>query len=330
MRDLVLRSPSMRTLTEEPPLIQLKAEIWRRAYQCWTANSLSQLVPYTWAHMSRAGLSASTAIMTMCEQKYGTMVYSNNYGPQVIRLSSAVAVKFGHGVTRQEALNQHFAFQHASCEDFKVPQVFSFLVNTQTSSFASVGYIVMEYIDGVAVKDLAPEVRHETARKVATAMRQLSAIPLPAAAGPGPIMKGGIASGYFWGNNGSPVPFKTLDSMTTWINKQLAVTHPSANITFAIAELGFRHMDINVRNILVTADKRICFVDWQFSGFFPSLLELIHLKTCEWECHSFSTNLLANLPGVSQGLQDPRYPLLLQVMSNNIRYGVHVGEIEPP
>lgn len=312
-------------------VVQQKAYVvWHLAYERHAAKSLTTRVPYTWNHMLRAGLSASTAIMTMCNYKHGTIVYRNGYGPQVIRLSSGVAVKFGHGVTRPEALNQHFAFRHASPDHLRVPRVFSFLVDTTSPSYDRVGYIVMEYIEGHTLHHLSPERKVIIARKVAAAMQHLTTFPVPVERRPGPIMTGGMASGYFWSDYGSPVPFETLESMIAWINGQLAITHPRTSIPFSTTELAFRHMDVNLRNTLVTTDDRICFVDWEFSGFYPSLLELIHLKFSEWECRSFSANLLANLPEMSQGLQDPRYPLLLQVISNNMRFGTDIGNIEPP
>lgn len=140
--------------------------------------------------------------MSQCLSGNGTWIHRNPLGPQVILLSGFV-VKFGFGVTEQEAATQAYYHRHADRSRLIIPEVFDFLYDPAAEESYERGFLVMEYIHGSVVRDLPLNERARIALRVAEAMRYLETVEPPVPSRPGPLIDGGIPCGYFWPHAGS-------------------------------------------------------------------------------------------------------------------------------
>ncbi|KAF2873580.1 hypothetical protein BDV95DRAFT_617326 [Massariosphaeria phaeospora] len=122
------------------------------------------------------------------------------HGNRLIKLSESVVVKFGVGVRKQEAENQAYARRYVDSAILYVPQVFRFF-EVSYPNF-TIGYLLMEFIDGTCLQDLNVLCRPDVIKKTIEATRHLRSIPVPHAHGPGPA-GGSPAQGYLWSDNGA-------------------------------------------------------------------------------------------------------------------------------
>ena len=74
-------------------------------------------------------------------------------GRKVVQISPDLVVKFGLGVMLQEAHTQQFAFQVLNQAIVQIPQVHRFFTRHH-SAFGSVGYLVMDNVEGVNLEHI--------------------------------------------------------------------------------------------------------------------------------------------------------------------------------
>jgi hypothetical protein len=78
-------------------------------------------------------------------------------GNKGVRISSLAVIKFGIGVTRDEADNQAKAYELVNHEIIRMPQVYRFFTDVRGR-----GYLVMEFMDGEVIEP--PETLAEFAK----------------------------------------------------------------------------------------------------------------------------------------------------------------------
>jgi hypothetical protein len=201
------------------------------------------------------------------------------------QISDKVVVKFGLGVYQQEAENQAHARRHVDSSVLYVPQVFRFFRDVLDGT--NMGFVVMEYICGVGLDTLDVGSDSSIAKRTMDAVRHLSTIPVATHRGPGPV-EGGAARGYLWSDDGTGRTLESVSDMENWFNMRLAVIKQPP-LSFARHQhLTMRHMDLVRRNIYILPDSRICFFDWAYAGFYPSIFEIS--ETCTMRTPSGLTN----------------------------------------
>ncbi|GAD97280.1 hypothetical protein PMAA_102290 [Paecilomyces variotii No. 5] len=75
---------------------------------------------------------------------------AENGGCSLEKISGNVLVKYGWSVTNDEAANQIYAYTQSQGTKIRVPEVYRYFQKS------GIGYLVMEFIDGIPLADLAP------------------------------------------------------------------------------------------------------------------------------------------------------------------------------
>ncbi|RMZ87185.1 hypothetical protein DV736_g5589, partial [Chaetothyriales sp. CBS 134916] len=210
-------------------------------------------------------------------------------GTKVIKLTDQVVVKFGRSVRLQEASAQDLAFKNTDCEVLRIPKVYRFF-SQQESKWDSVGYLVMEKIDGVNLEQLGDWDKAEIVSRVTTVLNALHSIPGTC---PGPI-SGGEAYGYLYAQKSSGTEFSTINDLESYLNERLAFFE--RKISLGGQHLCLCHMDVAPRNFIMDVYGRLCLLDWATAGFYPRYFELWSLEfadTCS--SHQFGPVLLQSL-----------------------------------
>jgi aminoglycoside phosphotransferase (APT) family kinase protein len=210
----------------------------------------------------------------ICRVEKENLVWSNQIGVQVLRFSSKVVIKFGFDLSRHQAENQEYVYNHVDHDVLRVPKVLRFFNHTSDPWPYHRSYFAMEYIEGTPLSETAVAGQPELIDRIATAMKALSQIPVPQNVTPGPLGDG-EPRGYMWGDFGAGTSFRSITEMEHWINIRIKFALKMNGrkhidpIDLSSVELVMCHMDVAPRNIIVTTDGTICFVDWDFADFYP-------------------------------------------------------------
>jgi hypothetical protein len=238
----------------------------------------------------------------------------NEYGNQLVRISEDLVVKFGLGVRRQEADSQIYARRFVDNTKLYIPEVLLFF-EAQFSG-CKMGFLVMEYVNGISLEGINVQDRPDIAKRTIDAIQHLATIPVPEQ-GPGPV---GIASpyGYLWSENGAGRTFSCVKDMDKWMNKRLEVVNQQP-LSLAHHPLRMCHMDLVRRNILLLPNSSLCFVDWAFAGFFPSLFEIYNFRELLYTDKAWFQQLLDLWPKLDDYDEQTLQSLGI-VASVNMRY----------
>ena len=139
-------------------------------------------------------------IVEFCEQaqlNHSGAVHDFQFGHPVIKVSDQVVVKYGLGVSPQEASAQRFAWENCDRNIVRVPRVYRFF--TSRSGSWNVGYLVMELVDGITLDKMDQHVLSEIMPQISAAIQHINSLP---GSYPGPI-DGGKAHGILWSEDGS-------------------------------------------------------------------------------------------------------------------------------
>jgi hypothetical protein len=265
-----------------------------------------------YAYPSSLASITNEAITDLCQD--GTLLSAELNSTKVVLVLPDIVVKFGIGVHQQEATTLDYAYHHANSTAIRVPQVFRFFTNGKFAGLPF-GYIVMEHITGVNLEQIATDQRPDLITRVANAMNHLSQIPIPPQQTPGPV-DGGAPRGYLWTDYGACASFGSLRQMEDWLNRRLDLSaHQLPRLDLSFTTLAFSHMDIARRNIILTTDDEICFVDWAFAGFYPPFFQRFCLEWCSSDSTSFVRSLLDQLPDIGGGDQDLLLGEILRINS---------------
>lgn len=196
-------------------------------------------------------------------------------GTTVVRLSKALVLKCGDSVLAPEAKTLKLVHSETG---IRVPRVHrSFQIDDETKYFGTMGYILMDYIDGDNVgdcwkhltKNQKENIVHQTAEMVA----QLQAIDFPTA---GPL-GGGPCRGRFF-TDYSAGPFKDAAEMQNWFNHKLAICKhfnqaPKDTPAFEFTKFVLVHQDISPRNMMFDESGAVWLIDWADAGAYPPAFE---------------------------------------------------------
>ena len=248
----------------------------------------------------QAALAHSTADKENDSQPVGCLLSDPRYDHKVVKLSGVAVVKFGRGLSADEAANQAFAHSHSGTK-LRVPEVYRFFQTRD--NFGSVGYLVMEYIAGTSLakrpwSQQSAEARRSIASRVADAIAELSAAPVPPRAAPGPLA-GGKPRGYVWSDEGADTAFASVTQLEGWIDRRLTFgsRHQKRfpKTDFTALPLVMCHMDLVRRNMILLENGAVCLIDWAYAGFFPQPFEIFTVKSLRDRDPDFYDELLQAL-----------------------------------
>ncbi|PLB54100.1 phosphotransferase family protein [Aspergillus steynii IBT 23096] len=197
----------------------------------------------------------------------------------VVRLSKDLVLKGGGNVLPCEAKVLQML---ASKSNIRAPRIHRSLhFKDETQYFGTMGYIVMDYIDGEPLdsrwRDLSDEQKMDVARQTAQMIIGMQSIKLLE---PGPI-GGGPCRGRFF-THYSAGPFKDVAEFEGWFNHKLDICKtykhaPSDLPSFKFTEFVLTHQDTSPRNLILDRDGLVWLVDWADAGFYPRAFEMAAL-----------------------------------------------------
>ena len=164
--------------------------------------------------------------------------------------------------------------------------------------FETIGYIVMDYVEGVCLancwNDLDSLKRQNVILQVAGMIQQLQSVRLNS---PGPI-GGGLSQGR-WFTDYCAGPFTTRQEIENWFNHKLAICKGTGNARQDIPPFNFptfvlTHQDISPRNLILDPSDRVWLIDWAFAGAYPPCFEAATL-TEQTQFPDFGQQLLKRI-----------------------------------
>lgn len=207
----------------------------------------------------------------------------SQYGKRVIKISDHQVVKWGPGITKEEAENQQIAYERVDRRIVRIPRVYGFFSDEQ-----GWGYLVMEYIKGKIIDPLEDKSAIE---KVASVLDHFSTLKHSV---PGPL-SGGPCRGLLFPDTEDLV-FDSLDGMEKWYNSRLFAHNPKLNLQGC--ELVFCHLDIAPRNLLWQDDDgSLCLIDWASAGYYPRVFEFCAQWIIQGKDGAFNSLLLEFMNG---------------------------------
>jgi aminoglycoside phosphotransferase (APT) family kinase protein len=195
-------------------------------------------------------------------------------------ISTGKIIKTGPSIHLMESATMRYIAQQTS---IPVPKVYcSFLHKNRA-------YIVMERIKGQPLarvwKTLSQEARSNVIAQLQSMIRELRALkPPPTTLGVESCIGGSLYDSRL--PHGTPRfgPFKTIQDFHRWLRNDLTTKQAGAHLsTEEVHELEdmiakqdgelpppvFTHCDLNSFNILISGEKVVGIIDWEFSGWYP-------------------------------------------------------------
>lgn len=210
-------------------------------------------------------------IVNFCHNASHQVIGGSKYGNLVVKLSDLVVVKYGLGVTAQEARAQSFAYDNLDHQIVRVPRLFRYF-SVQLDRYSSIGYLVMEFVQGQSLESIDWSKARRLIPHIAISLHHVNII---AGSRAGPI-GGGQAHGPLWSEYGSRTTFESKDDLQEWLNVRLAVEEQSVDLS--THQLHLCHLDVAPRNLLILPNDKICLLDWATAGFYPCLFEIWSLQ----------------------------------------------------
>ncbi|EXJ90046.1 hypothetical protein A1O3_03114 [Capronia epimyces CBS 606.96] len=221
-----------------------------------------------------------------------------------------VVIKFGGGVTQEEAIAQSTAFDLLDPAIVRVPQVHHFHRDSDTG----IGYLAMEWFDASLIDmhdDRQVEALQKTMAHLASLTRSF----------PGPLHRG-EPQGILW-EDSAPSACHTVEGLENWIN-----TWQHTPVDLRGEEFVLCHLDTAAENILWLPSGHVCLLDWSSAGYYPRYFELAaHLKKG------------APNEKIERLLQSPRAPFsiseeqhmgcLIQACANSMAYAKPMPRMPP-
>lgn len=207
-------------------------------------------------------------------------------------------LKTGCSVHLTEAVTMKYVAEHTS---IPVPKVYCSFLHKKKA------YIVMERITG---EDLATVWKHlskQSLQKIFAQLKdmiqELRNLEPPPGTGIESCVGGSLYDSRL--PHGTPRfgPFKSTQEFHRWLRKNLEATQIGSHVTSEDADdikamiakhdgpwpaPVFTHCDLNPSNILISGDKIVGIIDWEFSGWYPPYWEytsawLGNLLRTEWQ-----------------------------------------------
>lgn len=266
-------------------------------------------------------------IARLCDSPEAQVISGKKGGRWVVRLSESIAVKAGWSITPEEAANQDYAHACSWNSGLKVPKVYRYFQLSSVdrySQLSSVGYLVMEFIDGTSLEKISLQDRPHLIRRLAMSIRALATKELPEVIGP---RNGGIPRGYLFSEEGAGTSFSSINSLNSWFNERSRLREGEDGFDFRLSDCAFCHLDLARRNLIMLPDETFCLLDWEYAGFYPRVFETYclrfvgHIGTAQWD-YEFSQTLESALdPEIGNQTEKERQIRMLDhVYRNNLRY----------
>lgn len=147
-------------------------------------------------------------------------------------------------VTPREAANKEFASYCAI--DFKVPKVYRYF------KMSGVGYLVMEFINGVPLDTVALHQRPDLVQRLAAAIHSLNTVVLSDSLGP---RNRGIFQGYLFPEDGAGQEILSSNDLNTWLNERARLDKDEVGFDFRQSDCILWHLDLARRNIVLLPDE---------------------------------------------------------------------------
>ena len=247
------------------------------------------------------------------------VVGGSEHGNLVLMLSNQAVVKFGGGVTVDEAANQKFAYEHLDSQIVQVPRVLRFFQDKSLPIWP-IGYLVMEFIEGRNLSLYVDE-HPQIIQRIIRALIHMGTL---TSVTPGPV-GGGEPQGYLWSEYGARTTFKTIVDMEDWLNKRLAVCKEKVDLR--PCTLRFCHLDLARRNIILRPDRTLCLVDWATAGFYPWVFEICCLQHVCASDPAFFRPLLEGVGSLTEN-ELLTIDLMHKAFAISQRYSLYVANLE--
>jgi hypothetical protein len=230
------------------------------------------------------------------------------HGNLVVKLSDEMVVKFGWGVTAEEADNQRKAFELLDCGIVRVPQLYRYFTHGDAEGCPPRGFIVMEYVHGEVLQSL-------DSGQINQIVQILSHFSSIQGQHTGPL-RTGVSRGLLWEENGKPA-FDTVQQMERWLNFRL----PDVESKLALQNypLVLCHLDLAPRNFIWLEDSSVCLVDWASAGFYPRFFEVCLLKIMEYSHGDYEVTLIDRMEKLTED-EEAQMSLLQRSFYNGIKY----------
>ncbi|KAL4964045.1 kinase-like domain-containing protein [Aspergillus stella-maris] len=215
----------------------------------------------------------------------------------VVRLSKTIAMKGGGNVLPSEAAILQIVASECSIRAPRVHRAWQ--VEDDTKYFGTMGYIVMDYVDGRPLDgcwdNLSANKKLQIARQVAEIIMKLQSINISV---PGPI-GGGPCRGRFFSHY-SAGPFADASDMEKWFNHKLTISRnwkkaPEDIPDFHFSEFVLTHQDISPRNLVLDDNGQLWLMDWADAGAYPRAFENAALESQD-SFPDFNAMVLSFLP----------------------------------
>jgi serine/threonine protein kinase len=158
------------------------------------------------------------------------------------KVTHDVIVKYGWSVTADEAANQKRAYLHSRGTQINVPKVYRYFRQL------NVGYLVMEFIDGISLENISRQERPDLIRNLAEAIHTFATKVQPDFPGP---RNRGIPRGYLFSEDGAGKTLSMISSLSSWLDERARLTAYETGFNFQLSDCVFCHMDLSRRNIIL-------------------------------------------------------------------------------
>jgi hypothetical protein len=222
--------------------------------------------------------SSDTELITYClSGPRDRIIGGTSDGNLVVRVSEQTVIKFGPGLSKDEAVNQQKVYSLINHNIVRVPRVHRFFTDSMGR-----GYIMMDYIEGRVIDPLVEPDRIERLAHVLDYFSTLKG-DIPGS------LSGGPCRGLLWPET-QDLTFYSIEKMEAWFNSRLLPGE--GKLSFQNCDLVLCHLDIAPRNVIWQSDGGICLVDWASAGFYPRLFEFWAQWNIEGKDGSFNRLLL--------------------------------------
>ncbi|KAI9785386.1 MAG: hypothetical protein M1839_000405 [Geoglossum umbratile] len=202
-------------------------------------------------------------------------------------------------VLPSEAETMRFATANTT---IRIPKVHLSFNVPELSYFGTIGYIVMDYIEGVCLEscwgNLDLRKRQDVVKQVSEIIQQLQSVQLDR-----------LGQGR-WFTDYSAGPFASRQEIENWFNHKLTICKETENARRDIPSFNFptfvlTHQDISPRNLILDPSGQIWLIDWAFSGAYPPRFEAATL-TDQAQFPDFSQQVLERIHMNPRGIEQLR------------------------
>lgn len=207
----------------------------------------------------------------------GAPVIFKYYSTTVKRITEHIAVKIS-STDEREYRNQVVAHQNLQNCPLKVPRPLRFFAYPRQHGGPVFprGYLFMEFIKGTTLEQLFaqdPDSKAMILPRVRSALQCLQTVKSDV---PGSLWGDSYVYGFPWADNEARI--RSIEELQARINQRLETRKKRSVLVLSPAPYVLCHLDINLRNIIITDEGQdIVLLDWNSAAFYPEIFELASL-----------------------------------------------------